>query len=60
MMSKHLADASGPVVAFTYFINNIIPVVQPVLIFIGVVASLVWYGIRFYDRYKYGPDNDKE
>lgn len=59
-MGKHLADASGPTVAIAYFINHIIPTVQPLLIFVGIVASLVWYGIRFYDRYKYGSDSDKE
>jgi hypothetical protein len=44
-------DASGPGVAIAYFINQLIPVVQPILIFIGVAASLVWYGIRFYEYF---------
>jgi hypothetical protein len=51
-------DASGPGVVLLYFINEVIPVVQPILIFLGVIASLTWYGIRFYDRYKYGPSTD--
>jgi len=57
-MHKSLMDASGPGVVLLYFINEVIPVVQPILIFLGVIASLTWYGIRFYDRYKYGPSTD--
>lgn len=55
-MLKHIADASGPGIVFAYFLNHVIPVVQPVVIFLGAIAALVWYGIRFYDRIKYGPD----
>ena len=51
-MLKHLADAAGPVVVLTYFVNNVIPVATPVVVFAGAIAALVWYGIRFYEYFK--------
>lgn len=53
-MLKQVADASGPVVVASYFINKVIPVATPVLIFLGAVAALVWYGIRFYEYFNNG------
>jgi hypothetical protein len=53
---KHIMDASGPGIVLAYFINQIIPAVQPIVIFLGAIAALAWYAIRFHDRIKYGPD----
>jgi hypothetical protein len=57
-MLKQVADASGPVVVLTYFINNVIPVVQPIIIFATACAGLAWYAVRFYAWFKYDKDID--
>lgn len=57
-MLKQVADASGPSVLLAYFINQIIPVVQPIVIFLTAIAGLTWYGIRFYYWFKYHKDID--
>jgi len=52
-MLKHVADASGPGIALAYFLNQVIPVVQPIVIFLTAIAGLAWYGVRFYYWFKY-------
>lgn len=51
-MLKHVADASGPGIALIWFINHVIPVVQPIVIFLTAIAGLAWYGVRFYNWFK--------
>lgn len=53
-MGKHLADATGPVVVLMWFINHVIPIVQPIVIFATALLGLAWYGVRFYQWFKHG------
>lgn len=53
-MLKHVADASGPGVFALWIINHTIPVATPIVVFLGAVAALAWYGIRFYEYFKNG------
>lgn len=52
-MLKHVADASGPGVLLAYLVNQVIPTVQPIVIFLTALAGLTWYGIRFYYWFRY-------
>jgi hypothetical protein len=57
-MHKHVMDAFGPGVALAYVLNNIIPVVQPIVIFLTACAGLTWYGVRFYYWFRYKKNID--
>lgn len=60
-MHKNLLDFSGPGVFFLYLVNHVIPATTPAIIWLGALASLAWYGVRFYDRFvKRGPSSDEE
>lgn len=53
-MLKQAADASGPAVLIAWLVNQVVPVASPVIIFIGAVMGVVWYGIRFFEYFKHG------
>lgn len=57
-MLKHAADASGPTVLLIWLVNHVIPIASPILIFVGAVMGIGWYGIRFYEYFKNGRFND--
>lgn len=52
--TKHLADASGPALFVAWVINQFIPVASPIIIFVGAVAGLGWYCIRYYEYFRNG------
>lgn len=53
-MGKNLADASGPLLLLQWLcthlglVGSYLPAIVTV---IGGIMSIVWYGVRFYDRF---------
>lgn len=53
-MLKHVADAGGLAAVIMWFINHVIPIAQPLVIFTTALLGLAWYGVRFYQWFKHG------